>query len=723
MEFNDYNYDSEYNDDYSEKEIKRIVPDTSAVIEGNVEKLIKEKGLNYPEIIIPEAVIAELEHQANTQRPTGFKGLKNVKRLQELSEIGEISVSISGRRPNNFEKAGARLGEIDGLIRDVARDELALLLTSDKIQAKTAEAQGIPVIYYAQEYKSNIDLKIYKFFDDETMSVHLKENVPPMAKKGKPGHIELVRLADESFSYKQLENIAYEILEKERYDPKTYLEADMEGATVIQSRDLRISIARPPFSEGLEITAVRPVAEVNLDDYDLSEELRERLINSARGILISGSPGAGKSTFAQAIAKFYDEDLNKIVKTMESPRDLQVRDTITQYAPLEGDMENTADILLLVRPDFTIYDELRKNHDFSIFADMRLAGVGMIGVVHATRPIDAIQRIANRVDLGTIPSIVDTTIYIEDGEIAAVYENKLTVKVPTGMEERDLSRPVIEVRDFETGTLVNEIYTYGDQTIVMDIGMVERSKKEKKKNKTPVQLIAEREILKTMKRIAPKATIEVDLESDRRVNVYMSEKYIPKVIGRKGKRIAELEEDIGIKINLEPLDKAPDSFETRLAKRSKKNRKNKKRKEKNSRKLNKSQLKEYNHIIDDEDYSDDTLKDYNKNNYFDLTDDSDIYYDDGDNYSDSDVLEDDYEELFYDVFEIFPDIRKSRVELPIGKEYVGKSFDIFIEDEFLFNATVSKKGNVKVHRKLKSYGKIVSAVNSGDRIIAKVRDN
>ena len=231
------------------------------------------------------------------------------------------------------------------------------------------------------------------------------------------------------------------------------------------------------------------------------------MTNSARGILISGSPGAGKSTFAQAIAKFYDEDLNKVVKTMESPRDLQVGDTITQYAPLEGDMENTADILLLVRPDFTIYDELRKNHDFKIFADMRLAGVGMIGVVHATRPIDAIQRIASRVDLGTIPSIVDTTIYIEDGEISAIYENKLTVKVPSGMEERDLARPVIEVRDFESGTLVNEIYTYGEQTIVMDIGMVEQSKKANKKDKTPVQLIAEREILKTMKRIAPKASI------------------------------------------------------------------------------------------------------------------------------------------------------------------------------------------------------------------------
>ncbi|MBO7518572.1 MAG: Flp pilus assembly complex ATPase component TadA, partial [Methanobrevibacter sp.] len=402
----DYDYNSEYNDEDDYDEIKRIVPDTSAIIEGNVEKIINEKGLNYPEIIIPEAVIAELEHQANNQRPTGIRGLENIKKLQDLAEIGKLSIRITGRRPTKFEKDNAKLGEIDGLIRDVAKDELALLLTSDKIQAKTAEAQGIPTIYYAQEYKGAIDLKIAKFFDEDTMSVHLKENVVPMAKKGKPGHIELVKLADEKFTYKQLELIAEEILEKERYDPKTYLEVDRQGAIVVQSRDLRISIARPPFSEGLEITAVRPVAEVSLDDYHLSSQLIERLTNSARGILISGSPGAGKSTFAQAIAKFYDEDLNKVVKTMESPRDLQVGDTITQYAPLEGDMDNTADILLLVRPDFTIYDELRKNHDFKIFADMRLAGVGMIGVVHATRPIDAIQRIASRVDLGTIPSIV-----------------------------------------------------------------------------------------------------------------------------------------------------------------------------------------------------------------------------------------------------------------------------------------------------------------------------
>ena len=707
MDFNEYEYNSDYNDeDDLNDEIKRIVPDTSAIIEGNVEKIIKEKGLNYPEIIIPEAVIAELEHQANNQRPTGIRGLENVKKLQDLAEIGEVSIRITGRRPTKFEKDNAKLGEIDGLIRDVAKDELALLLTSDKIQAKTAEAQGIPTIYYAQEYKGAIDLKIAKFFDDDTMSVHLKENVVPMAKKGKPGHIELVKLADEKFTYKQLEAIAEEILEKERYDPKTYLEVDKQGAIVVQSRDLRISIARPPFSEALEITAVRPVAEVSLDQYHLSSQLIERLTNSARGILISGSPGAGKSTFAQAIAKFYDEELNKVVKTMESPRDLQVGDTITQYAPLEGDMENTADILLLVRPDFTIYDELRKNHDFKIFADMRLAGVGMIGVVHATRPIDAIQRIASRVDLGTIPSIVDTTIYIEDGEISAIYENKLTVKVPSGMEERDLARPVIEVRDFESGTLVNEIYTYGEQTIVMDIGMVEQSKKANKKDKTPVQLIAEREILKTMKRIAPKASIEVSMENDRRVNIYITEKYIPKIIGKGGKRIAELENEIGISMNVEPLEKAPDSFAERLSKRSKKSKKDKKDKHKKSKK---SQLKEYNDNMDDY-IIDEGKKDYSKDNYFDLSEEEEDYE------------EGETSEFYYEVFELYPEIRKDHLVLPIGKKFVGSSFDILLEDKYMFTATVGKRGYVKLHKNLDLTDEIIDGLDNGLRVVARVRD-
>ena len=330
----------------------------------------------------------------------------------------------------------------------------------------------------------------------------------------------------------------------------------------------------------------------------------------------------------------------------------------------------------------------------------------MIGVVHATRPIDAIQRIASRVDLGTIPSIVDTTIYIEDGEISAIYENKLTVKVPSGMEERDLARPVIEVRDFESGTLVNEIYTYGEQTIVMDIGMVEQSKKANKKDKTPVQLIAEREILKTMKRIAPKASIEVSMENDRRVNIYITEKYIPKIIGKGGKRITELENEIGISMNVEPLEKAPDSFAERLTKRSKKSKKDKKDKHKKSKK---SQLKEYNDNMDDY-IIDEGKKDYSKDNYFDLSEEEEDYE------------EGETSEFYYEVFELYPEIRKDHLVLPIGKKFVGSSFDILLEDKYMFTATVGKRGYVKLHKNLDLTDEIIDGLDKGLRVVARVRD-
>ena len=206
----------------------------------------------------------------------------------------------------------------------------------------------------------------------------------------------------------------------------------------------------------------------------------------------------------------------------------------------------------------------------------------------------------------------------------------------------------------------------------------------------------------------------------------VSEKYIPKIIGKGGKRIAELERDIGIKMNVEPLEKAPDSFESRLAERSqKKNKSKKNKKEKKNKKLKKSQLKEYNKLLKEDNLGEDTLKDYNKNNYFDLTDNDDSEnhnkdYDDS--YEDYDEFEENYEELFYDIFELFPEIRKDHVVLPIGKKYVGKSFDILIEEEYIFTATVGKRGYVKLHKNLDLSDKIIVAMDKGERIIAKVRD-
>ena len=251
--------------------------------------------------------------------------------------------------------------------------------------------------------------------------------------------------------------------------------------------------------------------------------LKER-IRAQRGILIAGPPGAGKSTFAAGIATFLN-DKGFVVKTMESPRDLQVPPEITQYAPLDGSMENTADVLLLVRPDYTIYDEVRKTRDFVIFADMRLAGVGMIGVVHANRAVDAIQRLIGRVELGVIPQVVDTVIFIDKGEVAKVQTLQFTVKVPSGMMEEDLARPVILISDFETGRNEFEIYTYGEQVVVMPLVGEEGRK--------PAWALAESEVQSVLQDYAS-GPVSVEMVSDSRALVKVRDKDMPRIIGKGG---------------------------------------------------------------------------------------------------------------------------------------------------------------------------------------------
>lgn len=525
-------------------EKRKYVLDTSAIIGRQIGSKLQNNDIKGgDEIIVPIPVIDELRSQASDKREQGVIGLDEIRKIREFCGTTGVALSFRGHMPTFNDIQLAKGGRIDAIITDIARENDATLLTADYVQHLVAEALGISSELIKTSKSSN-RLPFERFFDGNTMSVHLKEGVHAMGKRGKPGNFELTQLSDEEMTYAGLDEMANQVVEIATTSFGGSVEINRKGAIVVQLGAFRIAITRPPFSEAIEITIVRPIVKLSLMDYGISEKLMNRFSQKAEGVIVAGSPGSGKSTLASSIAEFYAQR-GKIVKTFESPRDLQISRNITQYGPLEGTFEKAVDILLMVRPDYTVFDEVRRTNDFLVFSDMRLAGVGMVGVVHASSPVDAVQRFIGKIELGMIPHILDTIVFVKDGSISKVYEISLTIRVPSGMTESDLARPVIEVRDFDMGQIEYEIYTYGEENIVVPTS----SFADFNPSEDAITTLAESKIRDTIRRFDPKA--EIKLTSRDRVQIRVNKDIAPVIIGKGGSTVNELEKMLGIHIDVE----------------------------------------------------------------------------------------------------------------------------------------------------------------------------
>ncbi len=532
----------------------KVVPDTSVIVDGRVSEYINSGTFADATVLIPEAVVAELEAQANDGRDSGWDGIEELQALADLADTGAITIEYIGDRPDAGARGHAEEGEIDAYIRSLAADRAATFFTSDIVQAEIARGKGIDVEYVAPRTEAIEPSILEEYFDEQTMSVHLRDGMVPMAKRGSVGEMSFEAIGEDPIGTDRMRELIQEIENAARQSNDGFIELSEPGMTIVQFREYRIALAQPPFADGFEITAVRPIVETDLEEYDYADELKDRLLERQRGVLISGAPGAGKSTFAQAVAEFLS-DSDFAVKTMEKPRDLQVGPEVTQYTALAGDMERTADALLMVRPDYTIYDEVRKTEDFEVFADMRMAGVGMIGVVHATRAIDALQRLVGRVELGMIPQVVDTVVYIEAGQIKTVYDVGTEVKVPHGLTEEDLARPVIVIREFATQEPVYEIYTFNRQVVTVPL------QDDDQHSDRGVEQIARQEIEREIRSIAS-GHVAVELQGPNAATVYVDNSDISAVIGKGGGRIQDIENRLGIDIDVRTHAERPEPEST-----------------------------------------------------------------------------------------------------------------------------------------------------------------
>ena len=117
--------------------------------------------------------------------------------------------------------------------------------------------------------------------EEDVSTLFLKAGCIPRAKRGKIGEITLIEVEGtnewQNLEMEDLQSDLEMLVENNQDRPDCFAEINRIGCLVLQLGDLRITCASPPFSDAREITIVRPVVKLTLDQYELDKRLIERL--------------------------------------------------------------------------------------------------------------------------------------------------------------------------------------------------------------------------------------------------------------------------------------------------------------------------------------------------------------------------------------------------------------------------------------------------------------
>jgi ATPase len=174
------------------------------------------------------------------------------------------------------------------------------------------------------------------------------------------------------------------------------------------------------------------------------------------------------------------------------------------------------------------------------------------------------------VAFGLLTQVVNTIFFVVDGDVSRVYELEAGIQVPSGMSGNARQRPVISVRNQETGSLEFEVYRDEGDTIVMPVRLGEERRAgpaapasaggaarggEERLGRN----LLEKEIQREIGRYTA-GYVDVHLISDNKAVVYIEDKDVPAAIGKGGKNVSGIVNKLSVGIDIRPrseLEKPP----------------------------------------------------------------------------------------------------------------------------------------------------------------------
>jgi ATPase len=120
------------------------------------------------------------------------------------------------------------------------------------------------------------------------------------------------------------------------------------------------------------------------------------------------------------------------------------------------------------------------------------------------------------------------------------------------MFEQDLARPVVVVEDMRSGEARYEMYTYGDQLVVMPIetpGAGGGRRGGGTRGVTARKQMSEQDVADALQALVA-GPLDVEMPFPGRARVYVEPEDASAIIGRGGRTVKDLERELGVRIDV-----------------------------------------------------------------------------------------------------------------------------------------------------------------------------